>query len=353
MAKFFNTAGLCLPDEHYMVDPLKRLPGVRELIERSHYFIIYAPPNSGKTTYVRTLSRCLNREGEYIALAVSFEKVGEEDISISIDKANDRFIDCIYQAAMEQLPEFEWPANPVDEPFRNLYNYLHHWCGLQKKPIVLLIDEFDVLIDDVYISTLSQLRDGFQARPKYFPSTIALVGRHDIKDYKRYNCKNYRSGKGSPFKVTAESLLLENFSKGEVFQLLGQHTGETGQEFSLEVKEEIFNLTGGQPWLTNALADQIVSRILGGDTSKKINLSHVAEAKRILISGHFSHLDGLVEKLEEEQVRRIVEAIISGNNFAFASDGDIAYVRDLGIAAHSSPLQFANPIYGEIIRKVK
>lgn len=40
MAKFFNTGGLCFPDKHYMVDPLKRLTDVEVLIKKELYFTL-------------------------------------------------------------------------------------------------------------------------------------------------------------------------------------------------------------------------------------------------------------------------------------------------------------------------
>jgi len=52
MDKFFNTAGLCKPEDHYMVDPLKRLTDVETLIKRNLYFTIHAPRQTGKTTYL-------------------------------------------------------------------------------------------------------------------------------------------------------------------------------------------------------------------------------------------------------------------------------------------------------------
>jgi hypothetical protein len=36
--KIFNTAGLCFPEDHYMVDPLKRLDEVMKLIDQEFYF---------------------------------------------------------------------------------------------------------------------------------------------------------------------------------------------------------------------------------------------------------------------------------------------------------------------------
>ncbi|MEI6416055.1 MAG: ATP-binding protein, partial [Pseudomonadota bacterium] len=53
--RFFNTAGPCRPEWHYTVESLHRLPEVRSLIEERHYFVIHAPRQTGKTTYLYAL----------------------------------------------------------------------------------------------------------------------------------------------------------------------------------------------------------------------------------------------------------------------------------------------------------
>jgi hypothetical protein len=332
-----------------MVNPLKRINEIESLINNKLYFIIHAPRQSGKTTYLHALTQKLNREGKYIAIVVSFEESGYK--SITVQEANEALIDCVYRAALKQIPA---PERPKEEKARNLKVYLEEWCQGQEKPIVLLIDEIDALFDDVLIAVLRQLRDGYQNRPKYFPSSVALVGLRDIRDYK-VKAKGDREslGTASPFNVISDSLTLGNFSKEEVFELLEQHTTATGQEFPLEVKEEIFRLSNGQPWLTNALARQIVEKILKNDYSKKITLEIVTGAKKELILRRDTHLDCLVDKLNEDRVKKIVQAIIKGDYLTFDKMGDsISYVRDLGIVSQSSPLEFANPIYAEIIPRI-
>jgi hypothetical protein len=129
--------------------------------------------------------------------------------------------------------------------------------------LVLLLDEVDALYDDVLISTLRQLRDGFQTRPKHFPQSIALVGLRDIRDFRmRARADNPSIGSGSPFNIKAESFFLPVFSKEEVRGLLDQHTQDTGQVFSEEVLQKLYAYSGGQPWLTNALANEVVRKIL-------------------------------------------------------------------------------------------
>lgn len=352
MAKFFNTAGLCFPGKHYMVDPLKRLTQVETLIKKELYFTLHAPRQTGKTTYLYALARKLSAEGKHIPLVVSFEQAGYR--GIGVEKANELLIARIYQGAKQHLPGKYQPPKPGNEKFLNLNFYLKTWSENQEKPIVLFIDEIDALLDEVLISVLRQLRDGYQSRPKYFPSSVILVGLRDVRDYKDKIRSEVDSwGTASPFNIKSESLFLKNFSREEVDELLDQHTEETGQVFPEEVKKEIFYLTNGQPWLVNALANQIVFKILGDDFSGKITREILFKAKNQLILRRDTHLDSLVEKLKEKRVKRIVQAIINGENLLYdILVDDIAYVRDLGIVSQSSPLEFANPIYAEIIPRV-
>ncbi|NJL28836.1 MAG: hypothetical protein HC897_13565, partial [Thermoanaerobaculia bacterium] len=73
MPKFFNTAGPCRPEWHYMLPPERRLPGVRGLIDQRHFFVIHAPRQSGKTTCFETLADRLTAEGRYAALLTTCE----------------------------------------------------------------------------------------------------------------------------------------------------------------------------------------------------------------------------------------------------------------------------------------
>jgi hypothetical protein len=352
MAKFFNTGGLCFPGKHYMVEPLKRLTEVEALIKKELYFTLHAPRQTGKTTYLYALALKLSAEGKYIPLVVSCERAGLR--SISLEKANEVIIDGIYRASRKQLPESQRPENPGDKQYIDLNQYLETWSESQQKPIVLFLDEIDALLDEVLISVLRQLRDGYQSRPKFFPSSVVLVGLRDVRDYKDKIRSAVESwGTGSPFNIKSESLVLKNFSREEVDELLDQHTEETGQVFPGEVKKEIYNLTKGQPWLTNAIANQIVSKILGDDYPGKITREIVWKAKNQLILRRDTHLDNLVEKLKEKRVKSIVQAIINGDNLVFnIMDDDIVYIRDLGIVGQTDPLKFANPIYAEIIPRV-
>ena len=350
--KTFNTSGMCFPRKHYMVDPLTRLQEVEVLIGEELYFTIHAPRQTGKTTYLYTLAETLHREGNYCAVVASCERAGLE--GLALEKANELLIDSIFRASTKQCPEEFRPENPMDRRYVDLHHYLEIWAERSAKPIVLFLDEIDALLDEALVSVLRQLRDGYQNRPGHFPSSIVLVGLRDVRDYKAKIRKELRSYvSASPFNIKSDSLFLNNFSRDEVFELLEQHGNETGQVFPEPVMEEIFNLTGGQPWLTNALARQIVFQILKYDFSQAITMELLNQARRQLILRRDTHLDSLVEKLKEDRVKRIVQAVINGESLSFdILEDDIVYARDIGIIQHSDPLKFANPIYAEIIPRI-
>jgi hypothetical protein len=355
MKRFFNTTGLCNAEDHYMVDPFRNMyDNILDLIDSKQYFLIHAPRQTGKTTFLHALAHRLNKEGNYISVVCSLESAGYN--SITVETANEVFIQSLYLTAEVFLPPDLMPPNPNSYSSSNilLRNYLTDWSRFLDKPLVLLLDEVDALYDDVLISTLRQLRDGFQTRPNHFPQSVALVGLRDIRDFRtRARADNPSIGSGSPFNIKAKSFFLPAFSKEEVRGLLDQHTQDTGQVFSEEVLEKLYAYSGGQPWLTNALANEVVREILKNDYSLEITLDLIELAKEHLIEQRQTHLDSLADKIDDPRVRPIIMSIITGDSPAFdGADDAIRYCRDLGLISTGNPIQFANPIYREIITRI-
>ena len=338
-----------------MVDPFRNMyDNVLDLIDSKQYFLIHAPRQTGKTTFLHALAHRLNKEGKYVAVVCSLESAGYT--SISVETANINFIKALAKMSKFFLGTDQLPPDIttyISGPSM-LGDYLTDWCDTLDKPLVLLLDEVDALYDDVLISTLRQLRDGFQTRPNHFPQSIALVGLRDIRDFRmRARADNPSIGSGSPFNIKAESFFLPAFSKEEVRGLLDQHTQDTGQIFSEEVLEKLYEYSGGQPWLTNALANEVVRKILRNDYSLEITLDLVELAKERLIEQRQTHLDSLADKIDDPRVRPIIMSIITGDSPSFdGADDAIRYCRDLGIISTGNPIQFANPIYREIITRI-
>ena len=70
--RFFNIAGPCVPGDHYMIDKAGRFSNIHQLIHDKHYFILYAPRQTGKTTAMLQMMDDLNLD-DYISLYINVE----------------------------------------------------------------------------------------------------------------------------------------------------------------------------------------------------------------------------------------------------------------------------------------
>ncbi len=355
--RFFNTAGPIKQDIHYCVPPLERwnLAEILDLIDQQKYFILHAPRQTGKTSSLLALRDHLNAEGRYRALYVNVEcgQSAREDVAAALRA----ICGTLASRARTDLGDgylYEQFTGILDQvgPHGALTELLSAWTLHEKKPVVLFIDEIDALIGDTLISVLRQIRGGYDKRPQSFPQSIVLCGVRDIKDYRIHatSSKEVITG-GSAFNIKAVSLRLGDFVRPDVEALLAQHTSETGQVFEPEAIEAIWTLTNGQPWLVNALAYEACFEIRESrDRKRPITADTVHDAKERLILSRATHLDQLTDKLQEERVKRVIQALLAGEEDADAlPPDDIQYVRDLGLIAMNRPIRIANPIYREVI----
>jgi hypothetical protein len=352
--RFFNNAGPCDPERDYMLPPEPRLPGARNLVDRGRYFVVHAPRQTGKTTTLTALARDITTDGRQAALLFSCEQA--RIFSTEVDAAERTILQAITQAARwQELPEEclppQWPEAP---PGSLLFAGLEAWARCCPRPLVLFFDEFDSLSGPALLSVASQLRNGFQARPRNFPWSVALCGLRDIRDYRIAAGQTPEpSGRSSsPFNIIYRSFRMHDFTRDKVAKLYGQHTAETGQEFTAEAVDRAFDYSQGQPWLVNTLALQIVEEDEMGVTGA-VTAAHVDEAKERLILARATHVLYLADKLAEPRVQRFIEPLLAGTSLETggAYDEDLQYVRDLGLIAATDPVRVANPIYQEVIAR--
>jgi hypothetical protein len=352
MPRWFNTAGPCQAENHYMLPPLTRLPQVKRLIAQQSYFVIHAPRQIGKTTATLSLAEQLNTSGQYVSAVLSVEigapfgdDIGAAELAILATWRDT--LDCYLP------PELQPPAWDDAPPGQRIRHALQKWSQACPLPLVIFIDEVDALRNQALISLLRQLRDGYGRRPKRFPSSLSLIGLRDVRDYKVASGGSDRLHTASPFNIKVESLTLRNFNESEVAELYQQHTTDTGQIFEPEAILLAFDLTQGQPWLVNALARQLIEEI-APEPEIIITPAMVAEAKEILIRRQDTHLDSLAERLREDRVKAIIEPILAGQELPQTSNEDRQYLVDLGLLRRdpAGGLVIANPIYREVLPRV-
>jgi len=352
MPRWFNTAGPCQADIHYLLPPTLRLPSLERLIAQRSYFVIHAPRQVGKTTAMLALAKQLTDSGQYTAVMLSVE-VGAP-FSQDIAGAEEAILAAWRRAISVRLPqELQPPAWPSLESGQRIGDALSLWAQASPRPLVIFIDEIDALQDQALISILRQLRDAYPNRPEAFPQSVGLIGLRDVRDYKVAGGGSDRLNTSSPFNIKVRSLTLRNFNAEEVAELYAQHTEDTGQVFTPEATALAFELTQGQPWLVNALAKEIVEELVT-DESSAITANHILEAKEILIQRQDTHLDSLAERLRENRVKVIIEPILAGQELPESSNDDRQYLVDLGLLKRdpAGGLVIANPIYREVLPRV-
>ena len=208
--RFFNTTGPCNPNDHYMLSPQDRLVGSQldRYIRNKLYWVLHAPRQVGKTTFLQSWVREINDSSEAVACYVSVEDCQ----NISDRKEG---LKTIYKAICDYA---DWSGLPIPVTENGdheglLRTTLKKWSELvAPKPLVVLFDEVDVIEGDTMISFLRQLRGGFASRGiGKFPVSIALVGMRDLKDYITASTGGREPNPGSPFNIKEDSATLANF----------------------------------------------------------------------------------------------------------------------------------------------
>uniref|UniRef100_A0A7C4RSV7 ATP-binding protein n=1 Tax=Desulfatirhabdium butyrativorans TaxID=340467 RepID=A0A7C4RSV7_9BACT len=359
MEKQFNTAGPCEPDLHYMLDPLKRfdLEDVLSLIETRRYFVLHAPRQTGKTTSMLALMRYLNANGRFRALYANIEtaQTARNDVASGAHA----MVGALIEAARFYLSEsrgLEWlrEAQAESGPNGMVAGWIRRWTMADPRPAVLLLDEVDALVGDTLVSLLRQLRGGYPQRPAAFPQSIILCGVRDVRDYRIHTGAGEIITGGSAFNIKAKSLRLGNFTQKESILLWQQHEEATGQRIDPAVWDELWTDTCGQPWLVNALGLECTweDRELRRNRSLPITLERYKAARERLIENRSTHLDQLTDKLQEERVRRVITAILAGEDEGRWEEiplDDQRYTEDLGLIVTRPEIAIANRLYAEVI----
>ena len=350
--RFFNTTGPCNPDKHYMLPHENRLQEAQlhRYIRDELYWVLHAPRQTGKTTFLQSWMREINDDGEAVACYVSVE-------SCRNVPEPERSMPTICAAIRKHAAQFKLPVPelPQTAPLYMLNDILCDWAALvAPNPLIVLFDEVDVLIDGTILSFLSQLRDGFASRGiGRFPVSVALVGMRDLKDYITASKGGVEPNPGSPFNIKEDSAVLVNFDKTDIANLFAQRTAENGQQITQDALEYVYEQSKGQPWIVNSLFKRATMRILDFESVETVDLKHVVEAREQMIMARETHLDALAVRLKEDRIRSVIEPILIGKSDPDLAEGEaFRFCLDLGLVAveRGTPV-IANPIYREVIAR--
>ncbi|GHT42480.1 hypothetical protein FACS189443_5540 [Planctomycetales bacterium] len=351
--RFFNTTGPCNPDDHYMLPPAERLQGAQlhRYVKDNLYWMLHAPRQTGKTTFLQSWMKEINAGAEAVACYVSVEDCQGVLERAEAMRTMHRAI--CYYAEFAELPVPNCNAEDTEGLLRET---LAHWSqSVAPKPLVVLFDETDVLEGDTMISFLRQLRGGFATRGiGKFPTSIALVGLRDLKDYLVTAKDGKPINPGSPFNIKQDSAVISNFTQDDITNLFTQHTEETGQQITQEALDYVGEQSGGQPWIVNSLFMRATMRILDVDNYETVTIDHIRHAREQMILARETHLEALAFRLKASNIRYVMETLMTGSVDTKLSESDgFRQCLDLGLVTRSQAgITVANPIYREVLARV-
>ena len=230
--KRFNTSGPNIPEEHYTIERVNLIKKGIELVESKRYFTIWAPRQTGKSTYFGQLADKLEKMGYKVA-HINFENYKTGLYKTFIDRLK------------RKLAEF-WKLKFTGKTIQEIFEQIE---SNQNQKLVLIIDEVEGINQEYFGEFLHSIRNAYHSRQNHSLKSVILVGVSNIV--------GVVSDNASPFNI-ADNLNVPYFTNEEVFELLKQHETETGQLFEEKVKHKICQITANQPGLVNGFAQKLV-----------------------------------------------------------------------------------------------
>lgn len=323
MTRYFNTEGLCRPEEHYMVRLDDRMRQIkRKLVDRKKYFAINRGRQYGKTTTLRALADYLSEE--YLVFSLDFQKIPDEKfesgetfsfafVSMLRDVLRNRK-DEESQKLYGMLSDFlqHNPHIQIDD----LFQFLSDMCRESARPIVLMIDEVDSAGNNqVFVKFLAQMRACYLERdltPTFH--SVILAGLYDIKNLKLKIRPESEHQYNSPWNIAANFDVEMSFSAAQIARMISEyeadhHTGMNVQE----IAEEIYAYTSGYPVLVSTLCQYMDENLPGEDGFSSLQDSWtkagVEQAVRKLLDESTPLFESMVRQLD---TYRELEALIEG-----------------------------------------
>ncbi len=285
MKREFNTSGPNIPNEHYTIQRQNIINKGLKLVNKKRYFTIWAPRQTGKSTYFRQLAKELEQKNYKVA-HINFENYKNASL--------DSFL---YSLSVELKKYWEIDFSKEKE-IAKIFQLISE---MKNQKCVLIIDEVEGINEEYFGDFLHSIRNAYHSREYHCLKSVILVGVSNIV--------GVVSDNASPFNIT-DNLNVPYFTDNEVFELLGQHESETNQLFEKKVKEKIIQITANQPGLVNGFAKVLVDnnpdkKILDYDDYLKVEKWYLNEA----IDKNFANI---LNKAKQE--RSFVETLLFTEN---------------------------------------
>ncbi len=353
--KTFETRGPVDADRNYVVKRTTELADFIARVKQGRYIVIFAPRQTGKTTFFRWALDALAAEGiTYFPIQLNFEVYKNLNASV--------FYRELYQDIREQIGKIfqkqgHGPSEALlqylqESQITDHLSMLRFFTALENllKPqrLVMIIDEFDGIPQTVVSDFLHSFRRIYlSSLDSRCPFSLGIVGVKSITQL------NYDRSI-SPFNIQDE-FALPNFTLEQVQELLAEYTDAVGQPFTAEVVEALHKQTAGQPFLINRFA-QILTEELNIPKTECINMAHFSEAHTRLLRERNVNIQHLITNIRKN--RRFETLLMGIISYDRSVEFNLynEYIGELatyGVIAEGPDKQceIVNPIYHYCIMK--
>ena len=345
--RYFEKSGVVDPGASYYV-PLENVTNmdnqdIKTMVDLGRYFSIFAPRQSGKTTFFEGFCHELEKETTYMAILLSFQDYKNLN--------SQRFYQLIqkdlYRQLVSRLADVDCPRLDAVKAYLDTHNISDHTCFrelfeelnrmIKLKKIVIFIDEFDGIPIDELENFLTTLRELYQRYKKRTDKALYSVGLVGIR-----NITKLIVGGVSPFNI-ADQVKLPPFTLKNVRDLYAQYTKETNQPFTEDAVKKVFDETAGQPWLVNRIGT-ILTINIKPETTAHITEKDVEKAIDILLYEENSHFDNITEKAKQYK-ETFIEVVFDGVEYIPGDEEQSLLLTHGLIKAEGKNVRVSNPIY--------
>ncbi len=336
MAKKFNTTGVCISEQNYMVDINNRIDAiVTDYINEGKYFTVNRARQYGKTTMLYLLEQRLKEQ--YLVVRISFEAADEMFVSLYTLAAGlvRKFNRVLKTQKVKQSLVADW-SQPISEqfPLDDLSERITNLCSYSEQEIILMIDEVDKSSDNqVFLSFLGLLRNKYleqlQRNDHTFRSVI-LAGVYDIKNLKIKLHPDEESKYNSPWNIAVDFKVDMDFAPEDIATMLQEYEEDnhTGMDI-MQISRLIYEYTSGYPYLVSRICQLADERLVGTknfpDRRDVWTQEGIAAAELMLRKHRNTLFDDMIKKLADfPQLKWMVQDILfCGNMYPFEEDNHL------------------------------
>ena len=345
----FGTQGPVNSKDNYVVARSEELTDFIARVKEGRYIVLFAPRQTGKTTFFQDALKILMNEGnDYFPIQLNFEEyeyITPAEFYDSLCREICKEIQRVFRGRGEQLSSelSDFLANAQMTNHISMREFFEQFATLEEnQQVILIVDEFDGIPRDAINGFLRSLRRIYLTeRENRSPYSVGIVGVKNITQL------NYDRSI-SPFNIQDE-FTLPNFSLAQVHELLAQYTDEVGQKFAPKVVEMIHKQTAGQPFLVNRFA-QILTEELDIPKTETIQMSHFSEAHEQLLVERNTNISHLITNVRRDPrfEKTLMRIVFYQESRRFNFDNEIiSELATYGIigADEAGMCQIINPIY--------